>query len=153
MQSSCIDARPPGGSVKWVQFQQAALVDVSFHTISPGKRRSAFSSAVILDDHFSDSVDATRRPGNMTMPPEPARPQDRCDVLQAKSGKELPRGGPIRQSRTADPTDHSSVSALQAAGVSHSWCPGFAAMEHGSTHKGIVHSASGQERYIFNWSL
>ena len=90
LQSSCIDARPPGGSVKWVQVQQAALVDVSFHTISPGKRRSAFSSAVILDDHFSDSVDATRRTGNMTMPPEPARPQDRSDVLQAKSGKELP---------------------------------------------------------------
>ena len=77
LQSSCIDARPPGGPVKWVQIQQAALVDVSFHTISPGKRRSAFSSAVILDDHFSDSLDATRRTGNMTMPPEPARPQDR----------------------------------------------------------------------------
>ena len=82
------------------------------------------------------------------MPPEPARPQDRCDDLQAKSGKKLPQGGPIQQSCTANPADHSSVSALQAACVSYSWCPGFAAMEYGSTHTGIVHFASGQEWQI-----
>ena len=65
-------------------------MDVSFHTLFPGQRRSAFSSVVVLDDQLSDSVNATRRTGNMTMPPEPARPKDRRDVLQSKSGKELP---------------------------------------------------------------